>query len=222
MVQGERDWKGGDRQYRIALKIRPTYGQAVFWMGNNQCYQGRIPEALMLVRQAQSLEPMSVPFAANVGLIQYFARDFTAAKERLSAIVATAPQYALARRYLVRVLLVRGEVREALTLLEGHEGDYVPGGLSDLGRALALDGQREGARREISRLETLGTQGFGVGYDMALIGVALGEFDQALAALERSVNDGSQGIGFLNSEPGLDAIRREPRFKAVSRAVGLG
>jgi len=29
-------------------------------------------------------------------------------------------------------------------------------------------------------------------------------------------------IGFLNSEPGLDPIRQEARFRAVSQRLGLG
>ena len=39
---------------------------------------------------------------------------------------------------------------------------------------------------------------------------------------ERAARDSSQWIGFLNSEPGLDSIRDEPRFRAVSRQIGLG
>ncbi len=222
MVQADRDWKGGERQYRLALTLRPTYGQAVMWLANNYCFQGRIADALEHAQRAQSMEPLSVAFAANVGMIQYFARDFDSANERLAGLVEAVPQYAVARRFLVRVLLARGEVHKALATLEGHEADDTPGGFADYGRALALDGQHEAARREISRVEGLGAKGFGVGYDMSLICAALGERDQALAALERGLHDSSQIIGFLNSEPALDGIRDEPRFRAVSQRLGLG
>ena len=222
MVQADHDWKGGDRQYRAALALQPTYGQAVFWMANNQANQGRLRDALAQAQLAQSIEPMSVAFAANVGLIQYLARDYPAARERLATLVDTAPQYAMARRLLVRVLLMQGEAGKALALLQGHETDRTPGSFSDVGRALALDGQNEAARAEITRVEALGAQGFGVGYDLALMWSALGEYAPALDALERGVDDGSQLIGFLNSEPGLDPIRQEPRFRAVSQRLGLG
>jgi len=222
MVQADRNWKGGETQYRLALRLKPTYGQAVFWLANNACYQGRIAEALAQAELSQSLEPDSVPFAANVGMIQYHARKFDAAYERLAGIVEAAPQYPIARRFLARLQLVRGNVREALDLLKGHETEHAPGCFSDMGRALALDGQIDAAHREVARIEALGTQGFGVGYDLALIHTALGEREPALSALERGVGDGSQTIGLLNSEPGLDAIRNEPRFVAVSRQLGLG
>jgi DNA-binding winged helix-turn-helix (wHTH) protein/TolB-like protein len=222
LVQRDRDWTGGERQYRLALTLKPTYGQAVFWLANNHCYQGHMKEALEQGHFAQSLEPMSVAFAANVGMLEYFARDYAAARDRLTGLIEAAPQYPLARRFLARVLVAQGEARAALALLHGHEAEYAPGCLADLGRFLAADGQVEGARREITRLDVLGTQGFGVGYELSLIYAALGERDDALAALERGVDDGSQGIGFLNAEPGLDFIRNEPRFRAVSQKVGLG
>jgi tetratricopeptide (TPR) repeat protein len=222
MVQADRNWKGGDAQYRLALRSKPTYGQAFFWLANNLCYQGRIAEALSQAKLSQSMEPMSVPFAANVGMIQYMARDFDAAYERLTGIVEAAPQYPLARRFLVRVLLIRGQARKALELLSGHETEYAPGAFADMGRALALDGQLDAARREKARVIKFGEQGFGVGYDLAQIHCALGEHEDALRALEHGVIDGSQTIGLLNVEPALDPIRNMPRFRAVSRQLGLG
>jgi len=221
MVQADRDWKGGERLYRLALALKPRYAQAVMWLANNHCYQGRIRDALAAAQQAQALEPMSVTFAANVGMIRYFARDFAAAHDQLASLVEAAPQFAVARHHLARVHMARGDASKALALLEGYS-QRAPGSLSNLGRALALNGKVDAARRELAGLEALGEQGFGVGYDVALIWTALGEHEQALSALERAVGDGSQTIGFMNSEPGLDPIRDHPRFRAVSQRLGLG
>jgi DNA-binding winged helix-turn-helix (wHTH) protein/TolB-like protein/Flp pilus assembly protein TadD len=221
LVQQLRDWEGGERQYRHALKLKPTYAQGVMWLGNNHAFQGRLPEALVEAQLAQSLEPMSVAFAANVGLIRYFMRDYDAALAQLAGLVEAAPQALLARNHLARVYCARGEAGKAVQLLEGHPGP-VPGSFSNLGRAYALDGQVDAARREIARAEDLGKRGFGVGFDLAIVHAALGEREPALAALERGEHDMSQMIGFLNSEPGLDSIRNEPRFRAVSQRLRLG
>jgi hypothetical protein len=72
------------------------------------------------------------------------------------------------------------------------------------------------------RLRRLGEEGFGVGFDAALIHAALGERDAALSALESGVGDFSQMLLFLNVEPGFDSLRSEPRFRAVARGLGLG
>jgi len=221
LVQQSRDWAGGERQYRYALKLNPNYAQAFFWLGNLHAYRGRLPEALVETQRAQSLEPMSLAFAANVGLIRYFMRDFDAALAQLEGLVEAAPQALLARNHLSRVYSAKGEPGKAVQVLEGHPGPMA-GSFSNLGRAYALDGQVDAARREIARVEELGQRGFGVGFDLAIVYAALGERELSLAALERSEQDVSQMIGFLNSEPGLDSIRDEPRFRAVSERLGLG
>ena len=221
LVQQSRDWAGGERQYRYALKLNPNYAQAFFWLGNLHAYKGRLPEALVETQRAQSLEPMSLAFAANVGLIRYFMRDFDAALAQLEGLVEAAPQALLARNHLGRVYSAMGKAGKAVQVLEGHPGPMA-GSFSNLGRAYALNGQVDAARREIARVEELGKRGFGVGFDLAIVHAAMGEREFALAALERGEHDVSQMIGFLNSEPGLDLIRNEPRFRAVSQRLRLG
>ena len=108
LVQQSRDWAGGERQYRYALKLNPNYAQAFFWLGNLHAYKGRLPEALVEAQRAQSLEPMSLAFAANVGLIRYFMRDFDAALAQLEGLVEAAPQALVARNHLGRVVLRQG------------------------------------------------------------------------------------------------------------------
>ena len=220
-VQQSREWVDGERLYRLALELNPRYAQAVMWLANNHVFQNRIPEALVEAQQAQSIEPMSLTFAANVGMVQTFARNYDTAIAQLVGLVDAAPQAVIARNHLARAYCLRGEPREALRVLEGYP-QPVPGSFSNLGRAYALDGQVAAARREIERVEALGARGFGVGYDLALIHAALGDRPAALDALERGVTDGSQTIGFLNCEPGLDSIRDDARFRAVSRELGLG
>jgi DNA-binding winged helix-turn-helix (wHTH) protein/TolB-like protein len=221
LVQGRRDWGAGERLYRRALEAKPGYAQAHMWLANDVAYQGRLREALVEARRSQDLEPLSLTFAANVGLILYFMRDYGTALAQLGPIVEAAPEFPLARYHLARVLVASGAPERAIALLDGHR-TLVPGALSNLARAHAATGTPDLARAQVLRLEEMGAQGLGVGFDLALIHAALGDSGSALDTLERAVRDGSQMIGFLNSEPGLDSIRDEPRFRAVSRQIGLG
>ena len=221
LVQGRRDWQGGERLYRRALKTKPRFAQAHMWLANDCAFQGRLSEALAGARHAQELEPLSLTFAANVGLILYVIRDYASALAQLTPLLEAAPEFALARNHLARVLLVSGSPDKAIAVL-GGTSSAAPGGLATLGRAYAATGQRELAAAEIRRLEERGAQGIGVSCDLALIHAALGDRDRALDAVERGLRDGSQMISFMNVEPGFDPIRNEPRFRAVSRAVGLG
>jgi Flp pilus assembly protein TadD len=105
-------------------------------------------------------------------------------------------------------------------LLAGRN-EPAPGSYSTLGRAYAMTGNLAAARAEIARVEDEGRKGFGVGYDLALLHVALGDTARAIAALELAVDDGSQMLGYLNVDIALDPIRDEPRVRAVARSIGL-
>lgn len=219
-TQFDRDWRKGEQLYRFALGLRPAYAQAVMWLANNHLMQGRVTESLAEARQAQLLEPMSLTFAANVGMVLSFAGRLDAAYEQLAGLVEAAPQSPVARHHLARLHIFRGEAAEAIRLLEGFQA-RAPGGPSNLGRAYALAGRTADALAEISKLEASGLEGFGVGYDIALIRAALGEQELALAALERALGDHSQMVGFINVDPGFDAIRDEPRFRTVVEHLRL-
>jgi len=161
-----------------------------------------------------------MPFMAIGGFIEYFARQYDSARRRLSGILESAPDAVLPRQFLARVLLALGQGQAVLRLLDGRN-ETAPGSFSNLGRAYAQVGNVDAARAEIARAEGLGAQGFGVGFDLALMHLALRENDQALAALERAVDDHSQMIGYLNVEPALDPIRADERFRAVAKRIRL-
>ena len=220
-TQFDREWREGERLYRHALSLRPNHAQAVMWLANSHLMQGRIPEALAEARHAQLLEPMSLTFAANVGMVLSYAGRLDAALEQLQGLHEAAPDSPLVRHHLARLHVLRGEPDAAIRLVEGFAAP-APGSLSNLGRAYALAGRADDARSEIVRLRALGERGFGVGYDTALIHAALGEGDPTLAALQRALDDHSQMVGFINVDPGFDSLRREPRFRDVVERMGLG
>ena len=154
-------------------------------------------------------------------MVQFYARNYDAAVRQLSGLVESAPQAMVPRVHLARTYCAIGKPDRALALLEGHQAPG-PGVLNVPGWAYALLGRLDEARAQLARLEAMGRQGYGVGYDLAVIHAALGDRDAALAAIERAEGDLSQMVGFLNSEPALDPIRDDPRFRAVSRRLGLG
>jgi len=57
--------------------------------------------------------------------------------------------------------------------------------------------------------------------DLAMIYVGLGEHDQAFSALDRTFEERSLWLGYLNVEPQLDPLRRDPRFQDLLRRGGL-
>jgi TolB-like protein/DNA-binding winged helix-turn-helix (wHTH) protein/Flp pilus assembly protein TadD len=219
-VQFYRMWREGERLYRHSLSLRPEQARGKLLLANCLMIQGRIEEALAESRRSHTMEPADVTFAANLGMLLMFSRKLDLAYEHLTGLFGTTPDSPLPRHHLARLHILRGEPLQAIALLENYEG-RAPGAFSNLGRAYALAGRTSAARAEIGRLNALGAKGFGVGFDAALIHAALGEKEAALTALELGLRDFSQMMLFLNSEPGLDSLRDEPRFRAVVARLGL-
>lgn len=220
LTQRDRDWRGGRDLYEQSLRLAPNAAWSHAWLALNLVQSAAAAAAIDHITRAQRLEPAAGPFMALSGFIHYHARELEAARRQLSAIVESAPGAVLPRHFLARVLLAQGDALGALRLLEGRN-DPAPGSYSTLGRAYAMTGNENAARTELARVEAEGRKGFGVGYDLALLHLALGERDQAFAALESGVEDCSQMLGYINVDPALDPIRDEPRVRAVARRIGL-
>ncbi len=219
-TQVDHDWAAGQRLYREALAIEPNTAWAYAYLALNTIQSGTAANAIDYIGRAQAIEPSAVGFMALGGFMRYHMRQFDAARRQLSAVLESAPGVVLARQFLARVLVAQGDAEAVVRLLEGRN-EPAPGSYSNLGRAYALVGNLDGARRELAFAVSEGAKGFGVSFDVALLHLALGERDRALAALERAVDDGSQMIGYINVDPALDPIRSEPRVRAVARKIGL-
>ncbi|MBS0327810.1 MAG: winged helix-turn-helix domain-containing protein [Proteobacteria bacterium] len=220
-TQYHRDLAAGRKNYLHALELNPRYGWAFALLALNFCQAGQLANAADSIAKAQEVEPASLAYIAVSGFIRYFARAYVDAERALLRVVDTAPQAPLPRQFLARVWLAQRQGARVARMLDGHN-DPAPGAYSNLGRALAQVGDERGARAEIERLEALAPQGYGVGFDLALLHLELGERERALDALERGVGDLSQMEAYLNVEPALDALRAEPRFRSVSGRLRLG
>ena len=58
-------------------------------------------------------------------------------------------------------------------------------------------------------------------YHEAIIRIGLGEHERALDLLEAAADERSLLVRLAKVEPKMDALRREPRFEALLRRLGL-
>ena len=219
-TQLDHDWEGGRRLCQQALTLDPRAAWTHAFLALNVVQSGRVENAIDDIGRAQSLEPAAVGFMALGGWIRFMARQFDLAQRQLRGVLETAPGAVLPRQFLARVLLQQGDAQTVIRMLEEHN-EVAPSSLANLGRAYAMTGRVEAARAEIARIEAFGARGFGVGFDLALIHLALGENDRALESMERALADHSQTLGYINVDPALDPIRDEPRVRAIAKKIGL-
>jgi tetratricopeptide (TPR) repeat protein len=221
VTQYDLDLARGRTHYLDALRLEPGFARAMGQMALNLIQAGDLAGATDYIRKARALEPASLAFIALSGWVTYFTRAHDDAEKELSRLVEAVPDAPLPRHFLAHVLLAKREGARVVHLLEGRN-DPAPTSFSNLARAYAQTKNMPAAQAEIARLETLGSSGYGVGCELAMIHAELGDPARALDALERGASDHSQMQGYLNVEPALDPIRGEPRFREVARKLGLG
>jgi hypothetical protein len=94
--------------------------------------------------------------------------------------------------------------------------------LGALGQAYALDGKPAEARAMLARLVEKAKHSYVPSNTMALVHTALGETDRALDLLELACERRDLPLSAIKVHPAYDALRKEPRFAALLKRIGLG
>jgi DNA-binding winged helix-turn-helix (wHTH) protein/tetratricopeptide (TPR) repeat protein len=218
LVQYQQRYATGEECYRRAIQLRDNVGEYWQRLAIVRAYQGRVAQAVADMQHAQKLEPTRMSFNANIAMMLYFEREYTEAISLLNRVLALDSRYDHAHALLGRCLLQSGDVAGALRHFELCARP-TPGRDADFGRAYAISGRVVEARREVERLQQRGREGFGVGYSLATIYAALGDYPQACDALEMALRDCSQTIGFLQVDPALDGLRDSTAFARVAQQL---
>jgi DNA-binding winged helix-turn-helix (wHTH) protein/tetratricopeptide (TPR) repeat protein len=218
LVQYQQRYAEGEECYRRAIQLRDNVGEYWQRLAIVRAYQGHAAQAVADMQHAQKLEPTRLSFNANIAMMLYFEREYTQAISLLNRVLALDSRYDHAHALLGRCLLESGDAEGALRHFE-LRARPTPGSDADFGRAYAISGRIAEARREVERLQRRGREGFGVGYSLATIYTALGDYSQACSALEMALQDRSQTIGFLKVDPALDALRDSSSFARVAQKL---
>jgi TolB-like protein/DNA-binding winged helix-turn-helix (wHTH) protein/cytochrome c-type biogenesis protein CcmH/NrfG len=218
LVQYEHRFVEGERQYLAAREIKEDY--ATLWqrLAIVRAYLGRIDASLADMQQSQRLEPTTLTYSANIGMMLYYSRSYEKAIAQVVRVLELDPHQDQALTILERALIETGDFEGALRRFAARV-DSTPGGEGDVGRAYARAGRRAEAHARIDQLKVRAAQGFAVGYDLATIHAALREIPQACAALEHAVTDRSQMLGMLRIDPAMDNLRNEPCYANIERAL---
>jgi DNA-binding winged helix-turn-helix (wHTH) protein/tetratricopeptide (TPR) repeat protein len=215
----DKDFAAARREYDRALAINDKAARLYHHLGMFEGHLGHLDQALASLRRARELEPMTLLYAGNYGLLLYEARRYDEAIAFLRPLVEANPRFDQARSVLARAMMATGDFDGARAQLLARTQ---PGpNQSDLGMLYAKLGRRDDALREIERLELRGREGFGVAYDQALIFVALGDLDQGCEKLRRAITDHSMLVNWMRLDPPLDPLRgRQCYADAQKRLYG--
>jgi TolB-like protein/Tfp pilus assembly protein PilF len=225
------DWPAAERAFQQALELNPGYATGHHWYALLLSLLGRRDEAFSEIHRALELDSLSLIINTDAGWIYYFAREFDRAVEQLLKVLDLEPGFVQAHTSLGHVYARKGmleaaraEFKEALRLSNlgsssCHNIEHkIP--IAVLGYAAAA-WQGEQNQHGVERL-----RGLFNGQDVPACFVATwyanrGDNEQALVWLEQALEVRSNGLIYLAVDPVFDALRSDPRFGRLLRAMGL-
>jgi eukaryotic-like serine/threonine-protein kinase len=217
------DWRAAGQHYRRALVLNPGYATARLWYAGFLRDLGQFEEALVQVRTARDLDPLSLPVQAAEGITLYVARRYPEAVAVYRKLLGITPSFTYAYFLLALALTQQRNYAEALACLQ--KAEEWGGAIADV-RALtgyvhtALARPAE-ARRMLEALDDPLSPQHATPFHRAYVHLGLGETDRALQLLEQARDARAKQVRLLRVEPAFDPIRGEPRFRALLESVGL-
>ncbi len=217
------DLSAAEREFKRAIELQPNYAPAHVFYGWYLVSVGRVEKGIQESRRAVELDALALDTNALAAQNLYFAHRYDQAIEQAQRTLDIDSNNLFARLMLGVAFEQKGDLPRAIRELEQArkvEADY-PLTSAELGHAYALSGRKGEAGQILKELIDRSKRGYVCAYFFAEVYVGLGEKEQALASLEKAYADRSSFLMLLKSDPEMDSLRSEPRFKDLLRRVGL-
>jgi TolB-like protein/Tfp pilus assembly protein PilF len=223
MFQYDRNWAGAEKEFRKALELNPNYAPAHQFYADYLKALGRFDEALIQMKQASEIDPLSLAINTGIGHVLYLSRQYDLAIEQYRKSVQMDPTFVQARLWFGRPYLQKGMYEEAIYELE--EAVKLSGGsnisLAVLGHAYASAGRRAEAKKILDDLLERSKGHYVPSYWIALVYIGLSDKEKAFEWLERAYEDRSSWLVWMKVEPRFDSLRADARFDSLLQRMGL-
>jgi eukaryotic-like serine/threonine-protein kinase len=217
------DWAKSEAEFRRAIQLSPNYGAAHHWYSHLLTALGRREESLAESRTYLELEPEEAGLVAHLPWHYFMAHEYEEGIAEAKKELVFVPESSWAHLYQGLALEQLGRHDDAISELQvavdKTKRNTVM--LSALGHAYATAGRPAEARKIVGELEALAKTRYISSYEIGLIHDALGETDRAFTWLDKSFEERSAWLVYLESEPRLDHIRKDPRLQDLIQRVGL-
>jgi len=180
----------------------------------------RSDEGIVAARRAEELDPLSAIISADTGFDLILARRYDEAIAQLQRTLLLDATFYYTHYLLGWAYYEKGMYQQAISecrkSLELNEEPYAK---AILIVSLSKAGDRAEALKLRDELKREATRRYLPSYYLAVASIALGEKDEAFAALERDFADRSSSYSWVPVDPLLNDLRDDPRFAALLQKV---
>jgi tetratricopeptide (TPR) repeat protein len=208
--------------YRRAISLAPAAALAHQGLARLLSALGRHGEAIAELRRAQRAEPLSAALNDDGCWFFYRARRYAEALVEAERALTLEPRRAGALQCIVDAQEARGEhaaARDAAVAILRELGDPAAEAVA---AAPAAEAKRRLARRLLERLEEEREHHWVAASRFAMLYAQLGDRENALEWLERSLAERDPVLLLVRVHPVFDALRGDPRLEALLKRAGVG
>jgi len=217
------DWEfdSAGKEFLRAIELNPGYATAHHWYAWHLALLHRYDEALVEMRKAENLDPLSLVINADLAELLALAHAYDESIQQSRKTIEMDPNFGLAHNHLGQAYLLKHMYPEAIAELE--KAVQLSGGgitcMANLARADVALGKKNEAEKLLQDLKQRASPGASHGSEIATVYASLGNADQAMSWLEKGYEERFNPGVLLR--PGFDPIRSDPRFQGLVRRIGL-
>jgi tetratricopeptide (TPR) repeat protein len=219
----EWDFESGQRQLEEAMRLNPNYPWAPHWLGILMAGRGHTRRALELIDMGKDLDPLSPIINVSAGIPLHIARRYDDAVNCYRAVLEMDPTLAPGLYYLGMSLQQRGEYDEAIRSIERaiEVAGPAPIFLGGIAHVYAAAGRAADAERMVEELTAMAKQRYVSPYSFTIAYAGLEKYDEAIAALEKTLDEHNAWAYFIPVDPRFDGLRQDARFGPLVERYGL-
>lgn len=200
-----------------SLREKPKSANAYIRLAILYATMNRLDEALDVVNQARTVDPLWPLWPATEVIIRFCRREFEKAAQCVKKALELHPYLLLGRAFCAQALEYAGRTEEALE--QYRFARVVCPDVAWLGAleaaCLARHERQDEARAILQELERRRKTEYVDAYYMTLVMEALGRRDDAFCELARAVEENSAALYILDVDPQMDSLRADPRFNVL-------
>jgi TolB-like protein/DNA-binding winged helix-turn-helix (wHTH) protein len=208
------DWPTAEREYQKAIELNPSYASAHQYYALGLMAHGHFAEAEAQLDTARRLDPLALIVDVDLALLRKYQRDFDGVIAVSKSILERDPNYHLGYSMLTTGYLCERRWDDWRAVDGKHPQD-------DFQRAF-VNGNADEMERVLRKLTDEAKAGSRRPFDVASFANLKGDRSLALDWLEKSYQHHDYWMLFINVDPEYDAIRSDPRFRAIVHRLGVG
>jgi DNA-binding winged helix-turn-helix (wHTH) protein/tetratricopeptide (TPR) repeat protein len=217
------DWAGSEKEFKLAIDLNPSSGEAHMGYAVLLTCVGRNEEAIVEGQRSVELDPLSLIVNANQAQFLHWARRDDEALARIGKTLEIDPTFWVANLAWGRIHIQRGEYQEAVTVLTKAR-DYSGANsetVSLIGYAHALAGNRARAEATLDELMVRSGSAYLPPHSVAVVHHGLRNQEETFRWLNKAYEARDIRLTFLKVDPKWDSIRSDARFVELLGRVGL-